>query len=169
VAASAASVELMRLALREAEAAATHGDVPIGAVVAREGAAISAAGNERELQGDPTAHAEVLAIRAAAEALGGWRLGGCELYVTLEPCAMCAGAIVLARLDRVVYATPDAKAGAAGSVLDILGDRRLNHRPAVETGPLGQESAELLQRFFADRRHGPAAASSRSRGESATG
>jgi tRNA(adenine34) deaminase len=169
VAASAASVELMRLALSEAEAAAAHGDVPIGAVVARDGAAISAAGNERELQADPTAHAEVLAIRAAAEALGGWRLGGCELYVTLEPCAMCAGAIVLARLDRVVYATPDPKAGAAGSVLDILGDRRLNHRPAVETGPLGGESAELLRRFFAGRRQDPASASSRSRGESATG
>ena len=166
---AASRLELMRLALREAEAAGAHGDVPIGAVVARDGAALSGAGNERELRSDPTAHAEVLAIRAAAEALGGWRLGGCELYVTLEPCAMCAGAIVLARLDRVIYAAPDPKAGAAGSVLDILADPRLNHRPAVEQGPLGDESADLLRRFFAERRQGPEPASSRSRGESSTG
>ena len=166
--AAAADTELMRLALREAEEAAAHGDVPIGAVVARDGVAVAAAGNERELRRDPTAHAELLAIRAAAEALGGWRLHGCELYVTLEPCAMCAGAVVLARLDRVVYATPDPKAGAAGSVVDILSDRRLNHRPAVELGPLGSESAELLRRFFAERRQPAADASSRSRGESST-
>jgi tRNA(adenine34) deaminase len=170
VTASAASdLELMRLALQEAAAAAAHGDVPIGAVVARDGFALASAGNERELRADPTAHAEVLAIRAAAEALGGWRLGGCELYVTLEPCAMCAGAIVLARLDRVVYATADPKAGAAGSVLDVLADRRLNYRPVVDAGPLASESAELLRRFFADRRQAPAPASSRSPGDRSTG
>jgi tRNA(adenine34) deaminase len=169
VIATAAETELMRLALREAEGAAVHGDVPIGAVVARDGGALAAAGNERELRGDPTAHAEVLAIRAAAEALGGWRLHGCELYVTLEPCAMCAGAIVLARLDRVVYATHDPKAGAAGSVLDILADPRLNHRPAVSVGPLGPESAELLRRFFAERRQASEPTSSTRRGDSSTG
>ena len=142
----------MRLALREAEAAAAHGDVPIGAVVARGGEALAAAGNERELRADPTAHAEVLAIREAAQKLGGWRLSGCEIYVTLEPCAMCAGAIVLARLDRVVYGATDPKAGAAGSVLDVLGEPRLNHRPEVTGGLMAEESSALLRTFFAPRR-----------------
>jgi tRNA(adenine34) deaminase len=142
----------MRLALREAERAGEHEDVPIGAVVVREGEVIAAAGNERELRADPTAHAEVLALREAARRLGGWRIPDSVMYVTLEPCAMCAGAIVLARLPRVVYGAEDPKAGAAGSVLDILGDPRLNHRPQVERGLLAAESAELLAAFFAARR-----------------
>ncbi|GAG15144.1 unnamed protein product, partial [marine sediment metagenome] len=129
-----------------------HGDVPIGAVITVDGEPIAAAGNERELRGDPTAHAEVLAIRAAAEALGGWRLPLTTLYVTLEPCAMCAGAIVLARVPHVVFGARDPKAGAAGSVLDILGEPALNHRPEVTGGILGEECAELLERFFAERR-----------------
>ena len=143
---------LMRLALREAEGAAAHGDVPIGAVVARDGEVITSAGNERELRGDPTAHAEVLALRAAAGELGGWRLPDSVLYVTLEPSTMCAGAIVLARVPRVVYGAPDRKAGAAGSVLDVLGDHRLNHRPRVDRGLLAAQSAALLEAFFAARR-----------------
>ena len=142
----------MRLALAEAEAAAGHGDVPIGAVVVRAGEVIAAAGNERELRRDPTAHAEVLAIRAAAAALGGWRLPGTTLYVTLEPCAMCAGAIVLARVPTVVIGTADPKAGAAGSVLDVLAEPALNHRPEVLTGIRAAESATLLRDFFATRR-----------------
>src|SRR5436190_11870301 len=112
----------MRLALREASRAAEHDDVPIGAVVVRDGEVVAAAGNERELRGDPTAHAEVLALREASRALGSWRLSGTSLYVTLEPCAMCAGAIVLGRVPRVVYGTTDPKAGAAGSVLDVLAE-----------------------------------------------
>ena len=143
---------LMALAITEAEAAAAHDDVPIGAVVTRGGEPLAAAGNERELRGDPTAHAEVLAISEAARTLGGWRVAGCEIYITLEPCAMCAGAIVLARLDRVVYAAPDPKAGAAGSVLDVLGEPRLNHRPEVEGGVMATEAAALLRAFFASRR-----------------
>ena len=142
----------MARALREAEAAAAHGDVPIGAVVARGDEKLAAAGNERELRGDPTAHAEILALRAAAAALGGWRIADATLYVTLEPCAMCAGAIVLARVPRVVFGAPDPKAGAAGSVLDVLGEPRLNHRPTVESGLLAEESAALLREFFAERR-----------------
>jgi tRNA(adenine34) deaminase len=126
--------------------------VPIGAVVARGSEVLAAAGNERELRADPTAHAEVLALRAAAEQLGGWRIPDATIYVTLEPCAMCAGAIVLARVPRVVYGAADPKAGAAGSVLDVLGEPRLNHRPAVEGGFLADESAALLARFFASRR-----------------
>jgi tRNA(adenine34) deaminase len=144
--------ELMRLALAEAERAAGHGDVPIGAVVAREGEVLGAAGNERELRADPTAHAEVLAIQAASERLGGWRLPDTTLYVTLEPCSMCAGAIVLARIPRVVYGAADPKAGAAGSVLDVLGEPRLNHRPQVEAGLLADDCAAVLTAFFADRR-----------------
>jgi tRNA(adenine34) deaminase len=144
--------QMMRLALNEAEGAATHDDVPIGAVVARGGEVIGAAGNERELRGDPTAHAEILALRAAAERLGGWRLPGATIYVTLEPCAMCAGAIVLSRIPRVVYAATDPKAGAAGSALDVLGEPRLNHRPDVAAGLLASESAALLESFFAARR-----------------
>ena len=142
----------MRLALAEAERCRDHGDVPIGAVVVREGEVIGAAGNERELRGDPTAHAEVLALRAAADSLGGWRIADSVLYVTLEPCAMCAGAIVLARVPRVVFGATDPKAGAAGSVLDVLAEPRFNHRPAVEAGLLADESAALLRDFFAARR-----------------
>jgi tRNA(adenine34) deaminase len=142
----------MRLALAEAKRAAEHGDVPIGAVIVREGEAIASAGNERELRTDPTAHAEVLAMRAAAERLGGWRIPDSVLYVTLEPCTMCAGAIVLARIPRLVYGAADPKAGAAGSVLDVLSDRRLNHRPDVVSGVLAGESAALLRAFFAARR-----------------
>jgi tRNA(adenine34) deaminase len=142
----------MRLALAEAERAAEHDDVPIGAVVVRDGEVIASAGNERELRADPTAHAEVLALRAAAERLGGWRIPDSILCVTLEPCTMCAGAIVLARIPRVVYGATDPKAGAAGSVLDVLSDPRLNHRPEVVSGVLADESAALLQAFFAARR-----------------
>jgi tRNA(adenine34) deaminase len=142
----------MRLALREAARAAEHDDVPIGAVVAREGEVIGAAGNERELRADPTAHAEVLALREASARLGGWRIPESVLYVTLEPCAMCAGAAILARVARVVYGAPDSKAGAAGSVLDVLSEPRLNHRPLVEGGLLAGESAALLDSFFTPRR-----------------
>lgn len=142
----------MAVALERAREAERHGDVPIGAVIARDGEVLSSAGNERELRGDPTAHAEILAIRAAAEALGGWRLPGTTLYVTLEPCAMCAGAAVLARIPEVVYGTADPKAGAAGSVLDVLAAPALNHRPLVIGGVLEQECAELLRDFFAARR-----------------
>jgi tRNA(adenine34) deaminase len=150
--ANSSDEELMRLALAEAERSATHDDVPIGAVVARGAEVLAAAGNERELRRDPTAHAEVLALRAAAERLGGWRLPGTTVYVTLEPCAMCAGAIVLARVPRLVYGAPDPKAGAAGSVLDVLGEQALNHRPEIATGVLEEECAALLRAFFADRR-----------------
>jgi tRNA(adenine34) deaminase len=143
----------MELALVEARRAEEHGDVPIGAALLRDGELLAAAGNERELRGDPTAHAEVLAIRAAAEALGGWRLADTTLYVTLEPCAMCAGAIVLARIPTVVFAAPDPKAGAAGSVLDVLAEPALNHRPRVIGGVRGAESATLLRNFFAARRN----------------
>ena len=142
----------MRLALREAERALDHDDVPIGTVIVRDGEVISAARNERELRGDPTAHAEVLALREAASKLGTWRLLDTVLYVTLEPCAMCAGAIVLARVPRVVYAADDPKAGAAGSVLDVLGEPRLNHRPVVARGLLAEEAAEMLRAFFASKR-----------------
>ncbi|MDP9400696.1 MAG: tRNA adenosine(34) deaminase TadA [Actinomycetota bacterium] len=142
----------MRLALREAEAAMGHDDVPIGAVVVHDGELIGAGHNERELRQDPTAHAEVLALRHASRALGSWRLLDTVLYVTLEPCAMCAGAIVLARVPRVVFATADPKAGAAGSVLDVLAEARLNHRPVVARGLLAAESAALLRAFFASRR-----------------
>jgi tRNA(adenine34) deaminase len=142
----------MRLALREAERALEHEDVPIGAVVVRGGEIVSAAHNERELRQDPTAHAEILALREAAQALGSWRLLETVLYVTLEPCAMCAGAIVLARVPRVVYGASDPKAGACGSVLDVLGEPRLNHRPEVAGGLLRDQCSELLSSFFAARR-----------------
>ena len=142
----------MRLALREAERAAEHDDVPIGCVIAHEGEVLAAAGNEREARDDPTAHAEVLALREAGRALGTWRLSATVLYVTLEPCAMCAGAIVLGRVPRVVYGAPDPKAGAAGSVFDILTEPKLNHRPEVAGGLLAGESADLLRNFFALRR-----------------
>ena len=142
----------MCLALREAERAIGHDDVPVGCVIARDGEVIAAAANERELRGDPTAHAEVLALREASRVTGSWRLAGAALYVTLEPCAMCAGAIVLARVPRVVYGAVDPKAGAAGSVLDVLAEPRLNHRPEVAGGLLADESSRLLRDFFASRR-----------------
>lgn len=142
----------MRMALREAERAVEHDDVPVGCVVVLGDEVIGAAPNERELRGDPTAHCEILALRQASQRVGGWRLTGTTVYVTLEPCAMCAGALVLARVDRVVYGAADPKAGAAGSVLDILGERRLNHRPEVEGGLLSEESAALLRAFFGSRR-----------------
>jgi tRNA(adenine34) deaminase len=142
----------MRLALREAERALEHGDVPIGAVLVREGEIVAAGHNERELRQDPTAHAEVIALREAARTLGSWRLLDTVVYVTLEPCAMCAGAIVLARVPRVVFGASDPKAGACGSVLDVLAEPRLNHRPDVAGGLLAEECGELLSGFFASRR-----------------
>ena len=150
-----ADERFMRLALREAQRASAHDDIPIGAVVIRAGEVIAAAHNERELRQDPTAHAEILALREAARALGSWRVLDTTLYVTLEPCAMCAGAIVLARVPRVMYGAADPKAGAAGSVLDVLGvsgPTPLNHRPRVESGLLADECAELLRAFFRSRR-----------------
>jgi tRNA(adenine34) deaminase len=142
----------MRLALREAERALQHDDVPIGAVIVHGGEVIGSAHNERELRQDPTAHAEMIALREASQSLATWRILDSALYVTLEPCAMCAGAIVLARLPRVIYGAADPKAGAAGSVLDVLAEPRLNHRPAVTGGLLADISADLLREFFATRR-----------------
>ena len=142
----------MRAALDEAHAALAHDDVPIGAVVVHAGRVIGRGHNERERRQDPTAHAEVLALREAAAALGSWRILDSTLYVTLEPCAMCAGAIVLSRIPRVVYGAADPKAGAAGSIMDVLGDERLNHRPTVEAGVLGEACGDLLRAFFAERR-----------------
>jgi tRNA(adenine34) deaminase len=142
----------MAIAIEEARQAEAHGDVPIGAAIFHDGELLARAGNERELRRDPTAHAEVLAIRAAAEALGGWRLPGTALFVTLEPCAMCAGAIVLARIPLVVIGTADPKAGAAGSVLDVFDEPALNHRPEVVAGVGEEKCAALLREFFATRR-----------------
>jgi tRNA(adenine34) deaminase len=142
----------MRLAIREAQAALDHEDIPVGAVVVRDGEVIGAGHNERELRQDPTAHAELLALREASRAVGSWRVLDAVLYVTLEPCAMCAGAIVLARVPRVVYGATDPKAGAAGSVLDILAQPRLNHRPAVAGGLLAEECGAMLTDFFGSRR-----------------
>ncbi|HEV2974702.1 MAG TPA: tRNA adenosine(34) deaminase TadA [Solirubrobacteraceae bacterium] len=147
----------MRLALREAERAVAHDDVPVGAVVVRDGELLAVAHNERELRQDPTAHAEIVALREAARAAGSWRVLDAVLYVTLEPCAMCAGAIVLARVARVVYGASDPKAGACGSVLDVLGEeatdgRRLNHHPRLDAGVLAPECGQLLSSFFASRR-----------------
>jgi tRNA(adenine34) deaminase len=142
----------MRLALREAERALEHEDVPIGAVLVRDGEIIAAAHNERELRQDPTAHAEILALREAARVEGSWRVLDAVLYVTLEPCAMCAGAIVLARVPRVVYGAQDPKAGACGSVLDVLGEPRLNHRPVVAGGLLAEDCGGLISSFFLSRR-----------------
>jgi tRNA(adenine34) deaminase len=142
----------MRAAIGEAALALEHDDVPVGAVVVYDGEAIGAGHNERELRQDPTAHAEMIALRAAAAHLGHWRLLDCTLYVTLEPCAQCAGAVVLGRVPRVVYGTADPKAGAAGSVLDILAEPRLNHRPEVIPGVLAEECAALLVDFFRARR-----------------
>ncbi|MFF5898345.1 tRNA adenosine(34) deaminase TadA [Streptomyces argenteolus] len=142
----------MRRALHEAALAASAGDVPVGAVVlGPDGALIAAGHNEREVTGDPTAHAEVLALRRAAASLGTWRLTGCTLVVTLEPCTMCAGALVQSRIGRVVYGARDEKAGAAGSLWDVVRDRRLNHRPEVIHGVLEDVCADLLTTFFRDR------------------
>ncbi|MFE4451922.1 tRNA adenosine(34) deaminase TadA [Streptomyces sp. NPDC056796] len=142
----------MRQALDEAAQAASAGDVPVGAVVlGPDGSLIAAGHNEREATGDPTAHAEVLALRRAAAALGSWRLTGCTLVVTLEPCTMCAGALVQSRIGRVVYGARDEKAGAAGSLWDVVRDRRLNHRPEVIHGVLEDLCADLLTRFFRER------------------
>jgi tRNA(adenine34) deaminase len=142
----------MRLALREAARALEHEEVPIGAVVVQAGEVIGAGHNERELRADPTAHAEMIALREAARALGSWRVLDSVMYVTLEPCAMCAGAIILARLPRVVFGATDPKAGAAGSVFNVLEEPRLNHRPQVEGGLLAEDCADLLRAFFAPRR-----------------
>jgi tRNA(adenine34) deaminase len=142
----------MRLAMVEAVAAEAHGDVPIGAVVVRDGVVIAARHNERELTGDPTAHAEVLALRDAATVVGHWRLLDCTLYVTLEPCVMCAGATVNARVGRVVFGATDPKAGAVTSLYQVCGDERLNHRPPVTSGVLAEECGTLLKAFFAARR-----------------
>ncbi len=144
--------EAMRLALAEAERAAVADDVPVGAVVIRDGLVLGAAGNRREQDRDPTAHAEILALRAAAAKAGTWRLDGATLAVTLEPCPMCAGALVNARIARVVYGCDDPKAGAARTLFRICDDPRLNHRLEVQGGVLAEECAEALRRFFAERR-----------------
>ncbi|TDD34505.1 nucleoside deaminase [Actinomadura sp. KC06] len=145
----------MRLALREARAASDGGEIPVGAVVLdASGQVIGTGHNDRERSADPTGHAEIIAMRAAAASLGGWRLSGCTLVVTLEPCTMCAGASVLARLDRVVYGAVDPKAGAVGSLWDVVRDRRLNHRPEVVAEVLADECGALLTEFFAHRRVG---------------
>ena len=149
---SDADQHFMALAIEQAQAAVAHDDVPIGAVVVHEGEVIAVARNERELLQDPTAHAEVLALRRAAEAVGSWRVLDATLYVTLEPCAMCAGAIVLSRIPRVVFGALDPKAGACGSVLDVTGEPRFNHRPEVQGGLMGEACGELLRTFFASRR-----------------
>jgi tRNA(adenine34) deaminase len=142
----------MGLALDEARRCLEHDDVPVGCVIVRDGELLSHTGNERERRGDPTAHAEIIALRAAAEACGTWRLDGSTMYVTLEPCAMCAGAIVLSRLDRVVVGAPDPKAGFAGSLGNLVQDARLNHRVELTTGVLETECGEVLRDFFRDRR-----------------
>ena len=142
----------MQVAIEAARGCLPHDDVPIGAVVVRRDEQLALAGNERELRGDPTAHAEVLALQAAAEAVGSWRLDGCTVYVTLEPCAMCAGAIVLARINRVVFGAADPKAGFAGSLGNLVQDERLNHRVELEGGVEAEACGELLRAFFRDRR-----------------
>jgi len=142
----------MALALEEARACPAWGDVPIGAVVARGEEVLARAGNQRERLGDPTAHAEILALREASHAVGSWRLEGCTLYVTLEPCAMCAGAVVLSRADRVVFGAADPKAGFAGSLGDLVRDPRLNHRAVVTSGVLAEECGDVLREFFRSRR-----------------
>jgi tRNA(adenine34) deaminase len=143
---------VMRLALEEARRCLDHEDVPIGAVVTRDGEILAAAGNQRELANDPTAHAEILALRAASAAVGSWRLEGCTLTVTLEPCAMCAGAAVLSRIDRVVFGAADPKAGFAGSLGNLLQDPRLNHSISITDGVLEEECGDLLRTFFRERR-----------------
>ena len=147
---------LMGLAMAEARRCLEWADVPVGAVVVRGGEVLASAGNRREADQDPTAHAELLALRAAAAALGTWRLDGCRIYVTLEPCAMCAGAMVLSRVDRLVYGPADPKAGFAGSLGDLTRDQRLNHRLVVTSGVLAEESAQLLREFFKGKRPGVA-------------
>jgi len=142
----------MTEALAEARRAAAIGEVPIGAVVVREGEVLGRGYNRREIDGDPLAHAEILAIRQAAGAMGGWRLTGCTMYVTLEPCPMCAGALVASRVERLVYGAADPKAGYCGSLGNIVQDPRLNHRLEVTAGVLEGESAELLRGFFASLR-----------------
>ncbi len=142
----------MARALDEARLALDHGDVPVGAVVVRDGEIIARAHNRREVDQDPTAHAEVLAIRAAAEAVGSWRLESCALYVTLEPCTMCAGALVLSRVPELVYGASDPKAGAAGSLFDLVREPRLNHRLEVVDGVMAAECGEVLRAFFAAAR-----------------
>jgi tRNA(adenine34) deaminase len=142
----------MRLALREAARALDHDDVPIGAIVVHDGEVIGTGHNERELREDPTAHAELIALREAARALGSWRILDAVMYVTLEPCAMCAGGIVLSRIPRVVFGAADPKAGAAGSGLNVLDTPELNHRPQVAGGLLAEDCADLLRSFFASRR-----------------
>ena len=142
----------MQAALAEARAAADAGEVPIGAVVVRDGAMIASGQNRVLRDVDPTAHAEIVAMRAAAVALGNYRLNGCTLYVTLEPCAMCAGAMIHARIDRLVFAAADPKAGACGSVLSVLNHPQLNHQMQMEQGIAAEESAELLRGFFRERR-----------------
>lgn len=142
----------MALALAEADVAAAHDDVPIGAVVVHDGEVVGTGHNRREAEQDPTAHAEILALRAAAHTLGRWRLSGCTLYVTLEPCAMCAGALVLARLDRLVFAADDPKAGAVGALYDIPRDPRLNHQVQVVRGVEAETAGAQLRSFFAARR-----------------
>jgi tRNA(adenine34) deaminase len=142
----------MEAALREAEEAPLHGDVPVGAVVVAGGRILAARHNERELKGDPTAHAELLALRDAAETSGNWRLTGATLYVTLEPCPMCAGAAVAARIDRLVFATPDPRAGACGSLYNLCTDPRLNHEIEVTSGIAREQASELLTTFFAGQR-----------------
>jgi tRNA(adenine34) deaminase len=144
--------DAMRLALDEARAAAQHGDVPVGAVVLHKGVVIAQRHNERELTGDPTAHAEVLALRDASASLGSWRLDDCTLVVTLEPCVMCAGAAINSRIARVVFGAADLKAGATGSLYNVASDPRINHNPLLTHGVLAAESATLLQEFFQQRR-----------------
>ncbi len=144
--------EAMQAALAQARLAAEGGEVPIGAVVVREGAIVASGQNRVLRDSDPTAHAEIVALRAAGAAIGNYRLNGCTLYVTLEPCSMCAGAMIHARLDRLVFAATDPKAGAAGSVLSVLNHPQLNHQMQVEQGILADEAAELLRSFFRERR-----------------
>lgn len=146
--------EHMALALEEARRAAEFGDVPIGAVLIMDGEVVSARGNERERRQDPTAHAEMLVLREAAAIVGGWRLQDATLYVTLEPCAMCAGAIVLARLKRLVFGADDPKAGAAGSIFNVVGHPALNHHPEVQAGIMAEEASALLSEFFDGKRRG---------------
>jgi tRNA(adenine34) deaminase len=144
--------DFMRLALQQAQHAWALGEVPVGAVVVKDGEVVAAGFNQPIGRHDPTAHAEIVALRAAAEKLGNYRLPGCELYVTLEPCIMCAGAMMHARIARVVYAAPDPKTGAAGSVVNLFEQERLNHHTAVEGGVLADEAAAMLRGFFAERR-----------------
>lgn len=144
--------EAMRIALEEASIAANNGDVPVGAVVLRNGEVIARRHNEREKSGDPTAHAEVLALRDAADVVGNWRLDDCTLVVTLEPCVMCAGALLNSRIGRLVYGAADLKGGATASLYNVMSDPRLNHNPPVEHGVLASESQTMLQEFFAQKR-----------------